>query len=69
VEDFFFGCILKYMVEYDMKEIKSFLIHYVTDPGLSDEKLVELYCDIRGKWGFVETKNGKKVANIKNRDE
>jgi len=52
-----------------MKEIKSFLIHYITDPELSDEKLVELYCDIRGKWGFVETKNGKKVANIKNRDE
>lgn len=57
------------MVEYDIKEIKSFLIHYITDPELSDEKLVKLYCDIRGKWGLIETKEGKKVVMIKDKDE
>lgn len=69
MEGFFFGCILKYMAEYDIQEIRNLLIQHVTDPGMSDEKLVELFCHIRGKWGYVETKNEKRVAIIKDRDE
>ena len=57
------------MATYSIKEIKRFLITYVTDPGLSDDALVKLYCHINDKWGRVDREGDQPIAEIIERDE
>ena len=57
------------MATYSIEEIKRFLITYVTDPGLSDDALVELYCHINNKWGQVNREGDQPAAEIIDIDE
>ncbi len=57
------------MATYSIQEIKRFLIQHVTDPGLSDDALVELYCHINNKWGQVNRSGDQPVAEIIDIDE
>ena len=57
------------MATYSIEDIKRFLIHHVTDPGLSDDALVELYCHINNKWGQVNRSGDQPIAEIFERDE
>jgi hypothetical protein len=62
--------IMRGMATYSMKEIKHNLLLMVTDPGLSDERVVEIWCKLNNKWGCVERgKDGEPFATIKNDNE